>query len=80
MKATLKIPRLSMNMQEATVCKWMKRPGEPFKQGEILYELETEKVTNEVEAPSDGVLLEILIEEGQDCEVGDAVCRIQTEA
>ena len=79
MKATLKIPRISMNMQEATLRKWFKQPGESFEQGEALYEIETEKVVNEVEAPAKGTLLEIMIEEDSECEVGDPVCRIQTE-
>lgn len=68
-----------MNMQEATITKWMKQPGDAFKQGDVLYELETEKVTNEVEAPADGILLEVLVAEGEDCQVGDSVCRIQTD-
>ena len=40
----LKLARVGMNMEEATIVKWHKQPGESFKRGEILYEIETEKV------------------------------------
>lgn len=62
MKVVLKLPRLSMNMQQGTIVAWRVSPGETFKAGEVLYEVETEKVTSEVQAPCDGTLLEILAE------------------
>ncbi len=77
MKVVLKLPRLSMNMQQGTIVAWRVSPGETFKAGEVLYEVETEKVTSEVQAPCDGTLLEILAEAGSDLEVGDPVCRIE---
>ena len=76
MKVTLKMPRLSMNMEEGTLVAWRKQPGDDFAEGDILYEIETEKVTNEYEAPCSGVMLEHLAEEGDDLLVGDDVCRI----
>lgn len=78
MKAALKLPRISMNMEEGTIVAWRKQPGESFSQGEILYEIETEKATQEVEAPCDGRLVEILVPEGETVEVGAEVCRIET--
>lgn len=78
MKAALKLPRISMNMEEGTIVAWRKRPGEAFRQGEILYEIETEKATQEVEAPCAGRLVEILVGEGETVEVGAEVCRIET--
>jgi pyruvate/2-oxoglutarate dehydrogenase complex dihydrolipoamide acyltransferase (E2) component len=48
MKVSLKLPLFGMNMEEATVVKWHKQPGESFKKGEPLYDIETEKVTQEV--------------------------------
>ena len=42
-----------MNMEEATIVKWLKQPGQSFKVGEPLYEIETEKVNQEIAAPSD---------------------------
>lgn len=78
MKAALKLPRISMNMEEGTIVAWRKQPGDAFRQGEILYEIETEKATQEVEAPCDGRLVEILVPEGETVEVGAEVCRIET--
>ena len=77
MKLKLKVPRLSMNMVEATITKWYMQPGQSFTKGDTLYELETEKVTNEIEAEQDGTLLEILAGDGSDVEVGDPVCRVE---
>lgn len=80
MRVVLKLPRLSMNMQEGTVVGWRLVPGAAFKAGDVLYEVETEKVTSEVTAPCDGTLLEILAEAGSELEVGDPVCRIEQAA
>lgn len=74
MKVKLKLAAVGMNMEEATIAKWLKRPGESFEKGEPIYEIETEKVTQEVEAPSDGTMIEILVPEDEDAEVGQAVC------
>ncbi len=63
-----------MNMQEATIVKWHKQPGETFTKGDVIYEIETEKVTQEVEADRDGILVEILVPEQTEAAVGGAVC------
>jgi len=49
-KVTLKLARVGMNMEEATIVKWLKQPGQSFKVGESLYEIETEKVNQEIAA------------------------------
>lgn len=79
MKVKLKLARVGMNMQEATILKWLKQPGESFREGEELYEIETEKVTQAVEATGDGTLLEILVPEGEDAEVGQEICAVEME-
>jgi pyruvate/2-oxoglutarate dehydrogenase complex dihydrolipoamide acyltransferase (E2) component len=76
MKVSLKLSRVGMSMDEATVTRWHKQPGEPFKKGEPLYDIETEKVTMEVEAPCDGVMVETKVPEGENAEVGQIVCTI----
>jgi len=78
MKVALKMPRVSMNMEEGTVSAWRKQPGDSFTEGEILYEIETEKATSEVEAPCAGTMLEHMVAIGDDVPVGDPVCRIET--
>lgn len=78
MKATLKLARVGMTMEEATIVRWAKQPGETFVEGEVLYEIETEKVTQEVEAPGNGSLVEILAPEGAEIAVGDDVCVVES--
>ena len=77
MKVNLKLNRVGMNMQEATIAKWHKRPGEAFQAGDPLYDIETEKVTQEVTASGDGTLLEIFIPAGENAAVGAAVCSVE---
>lgn len=76
MRVTLKLARVGMNMQEATIAKWHKQPGDAFKSGEPLYDIETEKVTQEITAGGDGTLLEILVPAGENAAVGAAVCAV----
>jgi 2-oxoglutarate dehydrogenase E2 component (dihydrolipoamide succinyltransferase) len=60
----IRVPTLGESVSEATVGKWFKKPGDAVKADEILTELETDKVTLEVNAPCAGVLSEILVKEG----------------
>ncbi len=77
MKITLKLGRVGMNMQEATIAKWHKQAGESFKKDEALYEIETEKVTQEVLAPADGTMLEILVPEGENSPFNGGLCEVE---
>lgn len=77
MRVNLKLARVGMNMAEATIAKWHKQPGESFKRGDVLYEIETDKVTQEVTATADGTLLEILVPAGEIAEVGAPVCAVE---
>jgi pyruvate/2-oxoglutarate dehydrogenase complex dihydrolipoamide acyltransferase (E2) component len=52
--------------------------GDAIKEGDPLYEMETEKVTQVVEAPGDGTMIEILVEEDGIAEVGQAVCVVES--
>ncbi len=74
MKITLKLSRVGMNMQEATIAKWHKQVGDSFAKDEALYEIETEKVTQEILAPAAGKVLEILVPEGENAQVNGGVC------
>ena len=66
-------------MEEATIVKWHKRPGESFQTGEPLYEFETEKVSQEVTAPADGTLVEIYVPEGENVNVGAPLCAVDVK-
>ncbi len=76
-KVALKLSRVGMSMDEATLTKWHKQSGDAFRKGEALYDIETEKVTMEVEAPCDGVMLELKVAAGDNAEVGQIVCIIE---
>ena len=65
MATEVKLPRLGQGMESGTIVKWLKGEGEAVKKREPLYELDTDKVTQEVEAEADGVLLKILIDSGE---------------
>jgi pyruvate dehydrogenase E2 component (dihydrolipoamide acetyltransferase) len=73
------LPRLGQGMESGTIVRWLKAEGERVEKGEPLYELDTEKVTQEVEADAAGVLLRILAGEGEEIEVGKAIAVIGEE-
>ncbi|MGA9884680.1 MAG: biotin/lipoyl-containing protein [Candidatus Acidiferrales bacterium] len=59
-----------MNTTKVNLVRWLKNEGDAVKQGEGLVELETEKISYELDAPVDGVLLKIVISEPTEVEVG----------
>ncbi len=65
MASEVKLPRLGQGMEAGTIVKWLKSEGEPVEKGEPLYELDTDKVTQEVESDFAGTLLKIAIAEGE---------------
>ncbi|HUY64588.1 MAG TPA: lipoyl domain-containing protein [Acidimicrobiales bacterium] len=71
----LRLPKIGMEMTEALLARWLVDDGATVSAGQPLYELETEKVEHEVEAPVAGVLRRIA-GEGQTCQVGDEVGEI----
>jgi len=78
MAVEVRLPRLGQGMEAGTIVRWLKSEGEPVSKGEALYELDTDKVTQEVEAEADGVLLKIVVAEGE-VEVGTTVAVIGAE-
>jgi len=68
--AQIVVPTLGESVSEATVAQWLKKEGEAVKADEPIVELETDKVTLEVNAPADGVITSITVQEGEDVEVG----------
>lgn len=68
--AQIVVPTLGESVSEATVAKWLKKEGEAVKANEAIVELETDKVTLEVNAPSDGVIAKITVQAGQSVGVG----------
>src|SRR3982750_4974595 len=74
----VKLPRLGQGMESGTIVKWLKSEGDQVEKGEPLYELDTDKVTQEVEADASGVLLRIAVQEGE-VEVGHTIAVIGKE-
>src|SRR5579883_2819762 len=70
MSTEIVVPTLGESVTEATVGKWFKKPGDAVKADEALAELETDKVTLEVNAPVAGVISEIVVKEGETVAVG----------
>ncbi|CAH1655972.1 MULTISPECIES: 2-oxoglutarate dehydrogenase complex dihydrolipoyllysine-residue succinyltransferase [Hyphomicrobiales] len=70
MATEIRVPTLGESVTEATIGRWFKKQGEAVKADEPLVELETDKVTLEVNAPAAGVLAEITVKEGDTVEVG----------
>jgi pyruvate dehydrogenase E2 component (dihydrolipoamide acetyltransferase) len=78
MATEVKLPRLGQGMESGTIVKWLKSEGEAVAKGEPLYELDTDKVTQEVEAEATGVLLKIAVSEGE-VPVGETIAFIGNE-
>jgi pyruvate dehydrogenase E2 component (dihydrolipoamide acetyltransferase) len=76
-KATvIAMPRMSDTMTEGTITKWIKKPGEKIKSGDVLAEVETDKATMELEAFDNGELLYIAVKEGESVAVDDVIAVI----
>ena len=75
----MSLPRLGQGMEAGTIVRWLKSEGDMVEKGEPLYELDTDKVTQEVEADAGGVLLKILAGEGEEIEVGKRIAVIGEE-
>ncbi len=74
----VKLPRLGQGMEAGTIVRWLKSEGDQVAKGDPLYELDTDKVTQEVEAEATGVVLKILVPEGE-VGVGTTVAVIGSE-
>ena len=72
----VKLPRLGQGMESGTIVRWLKAEGDTVKKREPLYELDTDKVTQEVESDVDGVLLKIVVQEGE-VDVGSTIAMIE---
>ncbi|CDN41489.1 biotin/lipoyl-containing protein, partial [Paenibacillus sp. P22] len=69
----IKVPELGESISEATITKWLKKEGEAVAQGDLLLELETDKVNLEISADSSGVLSSIVKGEGDTVLVGETI-------
>jgi len=77
MSVEIKVPTLGESVTEATVARWFKQVGDEVQEDEPIVELETDKVTLELNAPASGSLAEIAVEEGGEVEVGAVLGAIE---
>src|SRR3989441_1359926 len=76
----ISMPRLSDTMEEGTIARWLKSPGDEIKKGDILAEIETDKATMDLEAYEAGTLQQILVKEGETWPTGRGVALMGTGA
>jgi pyruvate/2-oxoglutarate dehydrogenase complex dihydrolipoamide acyltransferase (E2) component len=77
MAEVLLLPRLGETMDSGRVVSWQKKPGEGFRRGETIVEVESDKTVVELPALVGGILVEILAAEGDDIPVGAPLCRYE---
>ena len=73
---TVIMPKMGDAMEEGTLLRWLKQEGEEVAEGEPIAEIETDKVTLEIEAAEGGVLTKTLVGEGQTVPIGTAIATI----
>jgi pyruvate dehydrogenase E2 component (dihydrolipoamide acetyltransferase) len=76
MAAEVVMPKLGMAMKEGIVSIWNKKVGDAVKQGEVIANINSEKIEMEVESPQEGILLEIVVPEGQPVPYGTVICYV----
>lgn len=76
MASEIIMPQLGLTMTEGTVTQWFKQVGESVKEGEILFEVSTDKITNQIESTTTGVLLAIQVAEGETAPVKSVLAYI----
>ena len=74
------MPALELAQESGKVLRWLKAPGDRVQKGDPLVEIETDKITTEIEAPESGILGEVTAQEGEVVPVGQTIARIMEEA
>src|SRR6188472_1980050 len=73
------MPRLSDTMERGTIARWLVHEGDAVHEGDVLAEIETDKATMELNAYADGVLLRILVQDGEAAELGAPIAVVGAE-
>jgi pyruvate dehydrogenase E2 component (dihydrolipoamide acetyltransferase) len=76
MATEIPMPRLSDTMERGTVARWAKKEGDSIAEGDVLADIETDKATMELESYETGVLLKILVQEGESAELGAPIALV----
>ena len=75
--AKVEMPKLGLTMEEGKIIKWYKNEGDRVKKNEPLFEVETEKITSDVESPLSGVLIKIMVPAGSTVAVSEVIAQIR---
>lgn len=79
MATDILMPKMGESVQEGTILRWLKGPGDRVERDEIIAEISTDKVDTEIPSSEEGTLIEILAQEGDTVEVGTVIARLGTE-
>ena len=79
MATEVRMPQLGLTMEEGTISKWLKQEGDKVNVGDVLVEITTDKLSNEIESEAEGVLLKIVAQEGEDSPVKGLIAIIGEE-
>jgi pyruvate dehydrogenase E2 component (dihydrolipoamide acetyltransferase) len=72
-ESAIVMPKLGLSMSEGLIAEWSVKPGDEVTAGQILFVVETDKISNEIEAPADGRITQVLVGEGETVDVGTPV-------
>ena len=79
MMIKIKMPSLSPEMKSGVLCEWKAGVGDTVKSGDVIFEIETDKVVDQIEAAADMKITEICAEEGDEVEVGSTVALAEVD-
>lgn len=74
------MPKWGDTMQSGVITEWMVGVGEPVEGGDVLATVETEKVTQDITAPVAGTIVELLVDDGDEADVGAVIARLEPAA
>ena len=73
------MPKLGLTMEQGTIINWFIKPGDSFKEGDVIAEVETDKVTSDVTALFSGKLTQIIAEVDEEVQVGSPIAEAEEE-
>lgn len=76
----IQMPKMGESVQEGTILRWLKQPGDAIERDEVIAEISTDKVDTEIPSPSAGTLVQIVAQEGETVGVGNVIAYISTGA
>ena len=80
MRTEVIMPKIGLDMEEGTVCAWVKKVGDRISVGDVLAEIETDKTTTDIKSTVAGTLAEIVVDEGETGDITTTIGWIETDA